>query len=132
MHFRARVQHDLDGPVFMRAPVRRFFEQMRKGAVTDVVEQRCRHRIARPFRRQTLPERQSFVNLSEPAHEARHHKRGAHGVREPSVIGAWIRKRREAELADASQALHLRGVDEPRHDRVLVGFERDEPMHGVS
>jgi hypothetical protein len=51
---------------------------------------------------------------------------------ETRVIRPGVRERREAELANAAQALHFRGLEEPRNDLLLRCFERDQAVNGVA
>ena len=69
---------------------------------------------------------------AEAREEQLHHVRRADRVREARVLGAGKRERRDAELPDAAEALHLRRVHEARDDALLVGLERDEAVHGVA
>ena len=108
VYFGAGVDDHARGPRFVNgAAGKRLLEQVREGAMPDVVQQRCRHRIARAVGRQALPEGQRTVDLLQSNDERMHHVRGAHGMRKAGVIGAWVGEGSQSELPDSAQALHF-------------------------
>jgi len=127
------VEQDARGPRFVMCGAgHRRFEEVRERAVTDVVQEGGRDRVACTLAGHALPEGQIAIDLSEPREEELHHVRGPDRMREPGVLRAWIGERGQPELADPAQPLHLSRAEEARYDRVFFAFERDEPMNRVT
>ncbi len=91
MHVGGLVQDDPQGPFLVTTASGQYLlEQVREGAVAEVVQKRRSQRLAGPFGRDPLPKREDFMNRAEPRKELAHHERGADGVGKSRVIRAWI------------------------------------------
>ena len=128
-----RIEDDALGPHFvLRRAGQDVLEEVREGAVADVVEHRGGERVAGAVGRELLPVRELAVDGAEARHQELHDEGGAERVGEAGVLGAGERERRHAELSNSAEALHLGGVDEALDDALFVGFERDESMDGIA
>ena len=58
--------------------------------------------------------------------------RGADRVRKARVVGAGVGERSEPHLPYPAQALHLARFEQRRDDRLLGGFEGNQPVNGVA
>jgi hypothetical protein len=133
VHLGARIEDDAGRPILVLLRVRQgLFEQVGERAVSDVVQQRCRERVARALRGQSLPKRQLFVQTTQPSDQTSHHAGSADSMGEARVIGSRIRERGEAGLADPAQPLDFSALEQRRDDGLLGRLERDEAVDWVS
>ena len=73
-----------------------------------------------------------MVDTAQARNEALHDVSAAHCVGEPGVLGAREGERRDPELTDSPEALHLAGREQP-DDGLILGFvEGDESVDGVT
>src|SRR5687768_15899664 len=105
---------------------------MRERPMSRVVKERGSERILRAIARHLLPERELAVDRAKPREEQLHDVARADGVGEARMLGARERIRRDAELPNATKALHLRCIDEARDDALFVGLERNEAVHRIT
>ena len=116
----------------LRQPWDRLFEQVRKRTVAHVVKKCSRDRFASVERGDAMFDREHVLDRSQPIEEQRHHVGGTDGVSKARVLGPRKRERREPELANATQALNLPRVEQPRHQARFGRFERHEPMNRIT
>jgi hypothetical protein len=109
-----------------------FLEEVRERSVTEVVEHRRGKRVALHFVIETELGRQHGLLAAESRLQTRHHMRGPEGVGKPRVLGAREDQGRQPKLPDATQSLHLAGVDEGGHHALGVALELHQSVHGIA
>ncbi len=107
-------------------------EEMREGAVAEVVEQGRRQGVAARFGVQTHLEGKLVLHRTDALVKPDHHVRGPERVGESRVFGAGEDQGGQPELAHSTQALNLSRRQERLDDALVVVFESHQAMHGVA
>ena len=116
-------------------PIRRLLLATGRDRAPSMPEivQKCRRDGQRClFRGDALLGRKVTLDLPHATDETRHHMGSADRVREPRVIGAGVGERRQPELPDASESLHLVRLHQAGDDGKFGRFERDQAVDGVA
>ena len=81
---------------------------------------------------ESLPKRKLAVELAQSRDEQLHHVCRAEGMTKARVLGSWEGQASEPQLTNSSQALHLGGVEQAKHDGLLVALEADKTVNGIA
>ena len=100
--------------------------------MSEIVQERGGHGVARARGGQALPERQGLVQGAQARHQLLHHERRADRVGKTRVLGTRKRHAGDAELANTPQPLQLATLQKPHHQGFFFALEGHQSMNGIS